>query len=51
MKVNKNNENLEIFFKLNGYLTRRKSLPISMFVLMASGNYDLHIHYTFLQEF
>jgi hypothetical protein len=51
MKVNTNNEKSEIFFKLNGYLTRRKSLPISMFVLMASGNYDLHIHYTFLQEF
>ena len=32
-------------------LNTKKSFPICMFVVMASGKCDLHIHLTFLQEF
>ena len=42
---------LKIKLKLAGYLNTRKSFPICMLVVMASGKCDLHIHLTFLQEF
>ena len=52
INFNKNNENLEIFcLQVTGYLKTRKSLPICMFVVLASGKCDLHIHFTILQEF
>ena len=46
------NENLVIFcLQVTGYLNTRKSFPNCMFVVMASGNCDLHIQNTFIQEF
>ena len=44
INFNNNNENLEIFsLHITGYLNIRKTLPICMFVGMASGKCDLHI--------
>ena len=37
--------------QVTGYLNTRKSFPICVFVVMASGKCDLHIHLTFLQVF
>ena len=52
INFNKNNEKFVIFcLQITGYLNTRKSFPICMFVVMASGKCDLHIHFTFLQEF
>ena len=52
INFNKNNQNLEIFcLQLTEYLNTRKSFQICMFVVMASGKCELHIHFTFLQEF
>ena len=51
LKFRKNIENQEIFFTLNEVFKRKKSLPISIFVLMISRKYELRIYYTFLQEF
>jgi len=43
---------MDIFcLHVNGYLNTTMSFPICMFVVMASGKCDLHIHFTFLQEF
>ena len=39
------------FLHLTGYLNTKNSFPISMFVLLTSGQCDLHIYFTFLQEF
>ena len=51
INFNKNNENLEIVsLKLTGNLNSRKSFPICMIVVMASGKYELNIHFTFQQE-
>ena len=48
----KNNENFEIFcLNVTAYLNTSKSFLIGMFVVLASGKCDLHIHFTFLQEF
>ena len=41
----------KFFLQITGYLNTRKSFPIYMFIVMASGKCDLHIHFTFLQEF
>jgi len=52
INFNKNNEYLENFcLRVTGYLNTMKSFPICMFVVMDSGRFDLHIHFTFLQEF
>jgi len=52
INFNKNYENLEIYcLQVTGYLNKKKSFPICMFVVMALGKSDLHIHFTFLQEF
>ena len=52
INFNKNNENLEIFCLQGiGYVNTRISFPICMVVVKASGKFDLHIHFTFLQEF
>jgi hypothetical protein len=51
INFDKNNENLKIIcLEITGYLNTRKSFPICMFVVMAPGKCDLHIHFTFLQE-
>ena len=41
----------KFFLQVTGYLKTRKSFPICMFVVMITGKCDLHIHFTFLQEF
>jgi len=41
----------KLFLLVNGYINTKKSFPICMFVVMASGKCDLHIHLPFLQEF
>ena len=47
----KNNVNFEIFcFHVTGYLNTKESFPICMFVVMASGNCELHTYFTFLQR-
>jgi hypothetical protein len=52
INLNKNNENLEIIgLQLTGCLNTRKSFPSVMFVGMATVKCDLHINFTFLQEF
>ena len=43
--------NFKFFLQLTGYLNTRNSFPICMFVVMAWGKCDLHIHFTFLQDF
>jgi len=41
---------MEVFcLQITGYLNIRKSFPICMFVVIASGKYDLHIHFTFFE--
>ena len=51
ININKNNENLKIFcLQAPGYLNTRKSFPICMFVVMASGKCDLHIHSLFYKN-
>jgi len=48
----KNNLNLEIFyFHVPGYLNTKKSFPICMFEVIASGKCELHIYFTHLKEF
>jgi hypothetical protein len=42
---------LNFFLQLTGYLNIRKLFLICMFVVKASGKWDLHIRFTFLQEF
>ena len=43
--------NFEIFcLHVNGYLNTKESFPICMFVVMASGKYELHTYLTFLQR-
>jgi len=39
---------MEIFcLQVTGYLNTRKSIPICIFVVMASGKCDIHINFTF----
>ena len=43
--------NFEIFcLHVTGYLNTKESIPICMFVVMASGKYELHTYFTFLQR-
>ena len=43
---------MKIFlFTPTRYLNTKKPFPICMFVIMASGKFDIHIYWTFLQEF
>jgi len=43
---------MRIFFlHVTGYLNRKNSFPICMFLVMASGKCELHTYLTFLQEF
>ena len=50
INFNKNNENLKIFcLHVTVYLNTKKSFPICMFLVMASGKYRFHIYFTFLQ--
>jgi len=52
IKFNKNNGNLEIIcLQVTGYFNTRKSFPICMFNVMASGKCDLRIHFNYLHEF
>ena len=42
---------MENFLHVTVHLNTRKWFPICMFVGMASGKWELHIQFTFLQEF
>ena len=41
----------KFFLQVTEYLNIRESCPIYMFVVMSSVKCDLHLHFTFLQEF
>jgi len=41
---------MEIFLHVIGSLKTKKSFPICTFVVMVSGKYDLHIHFTFFKN-
>ena len=53
VEFQKNIENLEIFcFNLSGYLNTKKSFPICMFVVKASGKCELYIYiYIYIYPF
>jgi len=47
----KNIEFIELFcLHVNGYLNKKKSFPVIMFILMTSGKCDFQIYFIFLQE-
>ena len=51
INFNKINVNFEIFcLHVTGYLYTKESFPICMFVVMASGKFELHTYFTFLQR-
>ena len=51
ININKYNENLQIFFTLNRVRKPKDVDSNQMLVLMNSGKCELHIYFTFLQEF
>jgi len=41
---------LKLFLHVTGYSNTKESFPICMFVVMASGKYELHTYFFFLQR-